>query len=190
MKKSELENDVSDLLKRLSSSDYDIPESSDVMKVILWKLFMVMVIGVVLVSVNFCLYQDEWRDFLAVLVFSILPIAIFGLVFIVSLYQPVSMYLSLSDEMKDGSVVVQLLIKKVRHYWYVLLSLNCGIGILLLFLDDGFVVGFGAAWFVTYIIGIIAFQTSLSRYMTPAVVSSLSKMRELLSASPESHSSR
>lgn len=185
MKKSELEKDVDDLLKRLNSSDYDIPGNSDVMKVILPKLFVVMVIGVVLVSVNYSLYQDEWRDLLAVFVFFLLPFAIFSLVFIASLFQPVSMYLSLSDEIKERSLVVQLLIKKVKHYWHMLFALNCVIGILLLFLDDGFVVGFGASWFVTYIIAIIAFQTSLTRYMTPAVVSSLSKVKELLSATPK-----
>ncbi|ECF7998778.1 protein traS, partial [Salmonella enterica] len=97
MKKSELEKDVDDLLKRLVSSDYDIPENSGVMKILLRKLFMVTFIGVALVSLNFLLYQDEWRDLLAVLVFSILPLAIFSLVFIASLYQPVSMYLSLTD---------------------------------------------------------------------------------------------
>ncbi|EJD0489367.1 protein traS [Salmonella enterica] len=185
MKKSELEKDVDDLLKRLVSSDYDIPENSGVMKILLRKLFMVTFIGVALVSLNFLLYQDEWRDLLAVLVFSILPLAIFSLVFIASLYQPVSMYLSLTDEIKESSLVVQLLIKKVRHYWHVLFALNCAVGIVLLFIDDGFVVGFGAAWFVTYIMGTIAFQTSLSRYMPPAVVSSLSKVKELLSASPK-----
>lgn len=184
MKKSELEKDVGDLLNGLISSDYDIPRGSDVMKVILRKLFMVMVIGVVLVSINFLLYQNEWRDLLAVLVFSLLPLAIFSIIFIVTLYQPISMYLSLTNEIKESSLVVQFLIKKVRDYWRVLFALNCAIGIVLLFLNDGFVVGFGAAWFVTYIMGVIAFQTSLSRYMTPAVVSSLSKVKEVLSTSP------
>ncbi|EAW7911019.1 protein traS [Salmonella enterica] len=185
MKKSELEKDVSDLLNNLISSDPDIPGNSVVMKVILRKLFIVVVIAVVLVNVNFLLYQNEWRDLLSVLVFSLLPLAIFSLVFILTLYQPISMYLSLTNEIKESSLVVQLLIKKVSHYWHVLFALNCAIGIVLLFLDDGFVVGFGAAWFVTYIVGIIAFQTSLSRYMTPAVVSSLSKVKEVLSASPK-----
>ncbi|EBP0486120.1 protein traS, partial [Salmonella enterica] len=36
---------------------------------------------------------------------------------------------------------------------------------------------------VTYLISMLTLQTSLSRYMTPAVVSSLSKVKELLSAS-------
>ncbi|ECW6540204.1 protein traS, partial [Salmonella enterica subsp. enterica serovar Give] len=50
---------------------------------------------------------------------------------------------------------------------------------------ESFIGGLGFSWFVTYLISMLTLQTSLSRYMTPAVVSSLSKVKELLTASPK-----
>ncbi|EBO4967379.1 protein traS, partial [Salmonella enterica] len=55
----------------------------------------------------------------------------------------------------------------------------------LLFCDDGFIIGLGLSWFATFLFSGLLFQMSLSRYMTPAVVSSLSKVKELLTASPK-----
>lgn len=185
MKRSELEKDVFELFDKIKQSDYDIPANSAVMSVIFKKLLVVIVIQMVIVGVD-CIYNDvEWRGVVWISIVSLVVNIVFAFIFIVTLYQPICMGLSVSEEIKRSSQIVQLLTKKVRSYWFGLITINTVVGLVLVLCGDGFVVGLGASWLVTYIISMIMLQTSLSRYMTPAVVSSLSKVKVLLSASPK-----
>ncbi|EAA7680423.1 protein traS [Salmonella enterica] len=185
MKKLDLELDINSLIESIKTSDYEIPKNSDVMKVILKKLMIVVLIQVVMLFFDFVMYGNEWGGFIGKVLFSCVGVLVFSFVFIFTLYQPVSMMLSINDEIKKSSLVMKLLVDKIKKYWQMLVFVNLVIGVVLLFSDDGFVIGLGGAWFSTFIISVILFQMSLSRYMTPAVVSSLSKVKELLTASPK-----
>ncbi|EBG8827504.1 protein traS [Salmonella enterica] len=185
MKKSELERDVSFLIESIRKSDYEIPKNSDVMKVILSKLRVVVLIQALMIFLDFIMYGNEWGGFIGKVMFSLMGVLFFSFVFIMALYQPVSMMLSISDEVKNRSLIIKLLIEKIKKYWRLLIVVNLMIGGALLFCDDGFIIGLGLSWFATFLFSGLLFQMSLSRYMTPAVVSSLSKVKELLTASPK-----
>ncbi|EHF4095855.1 protein traS, partial [Salmonella enterica subsp. enterica serovar Newport] len=109
--------------------------------------------------------------------------AFFSLVFLMSTYNLVSLKLSLGSEITEQSVLLKLVERKINSYSLFLLAVNAIVGCILLSSGERFVAGLGFSWFVTYLISMLTLQTSLSRYMTPAVVSSLSKVKELLSAS-------
>ncbi|EFK5851533.1 protein traS, partial [Escherichia coli] len=112
-------------------------------------------------------------------------ILFFSAVFVPSLYQPVSIMLLINEVDKGDSLIVKLLMRKLKQYWKFLVVINLIIGVGLLLSGEGVISGLGFSWFVTYLICMMSFQMSLSRYMTPAVVSSLSKIKELISASPK-----
>ncbi|ECH2931355.1 protein traS, partial [Salmonella enterica] len=111
--------------------------------------------------------------------------AFFSLAFLMSTYNLVSLKLSLGSEITEQSVLLKLVERKINSYSLFLLAVNAIVGCILLSSGEQFVAGLGFSWFVTYLISMLTLQTSLSRYMTPAVVSSLSKVKELLSASPK-----
>lgn len=185
MKKSELEKDVEVLIEAVRASDYEMPSNSDVMKIIFRKLRVVILIQAMLLLIDFLLYGNEWGGFAGKLLISSVGVLVFMFAFSITLYQPVSMILSIDSEVKKGSLVINLLMDKLNRYWRALVSVNLFVGAFLLICEDGFVSGLGISWLVTFIIASILFQVSLSRYMTPVVVSSLSKVKELLSASPK-----
>ncbi|ESJ30026.1 hypothetical protein CFSAN001092_13587, partial [Salmonella enterica subsp. enterica serovar Nchanga str. CFSAN001092] len=105
------------------------------------------------------------------------------LIFLMSTYNLASLKLVLGCEITEQSVLLKLVERKINSYSLFLLAVNAFVGCILLWTGESFIGGLGFSWFVTYLISMITLQTSLSRYMTPAVVSSLSKVKELLSAS-------
>lgn len=185
MKKSELERDVCFLIESIHKNDYEIPKNSDVMKVIFSKVWVVILIQALMIFCDHIIYGNEWGGLIGKVMFSFMGVVFFSFAFILALYQPVSMMLSINDEVRNRSLTIKLLMEKIKKYWRLLVVVNLMVGGALLFCDDGFIIGLGFSWFATFLISGILFQMSLSRYMTPAVVSSLSKVKELLSASPK-----
>ena len=53
MRKSVLEQDVSSLIEKIKESDYEIPKSSDVMKIILKRIQVVIIIQLVMILCHF-----------------------------------------------------------------------------------------------------------------------------------------
>lgn len=102
-----------------------------------------------------------------------------------STYNPVCMRLAVGDEIINQSVFLKLVVKKISFYSLFLMSVNTIVGCILLWTGESFIGGLGFSWFASFIVSVIFLQGSLSRYMTPAVVSSLSKVKELLSVSPK-----
>ncbi|EBD9258144.1 protein traS, partial [Salmonella enterica] len=102
-----------------------------------------------------------------------------------SCYNFVCMRIILGSEIRNQSVLIRLIEKKIRFYSVFLLFVNIMVGLILLWTGERFVSGLGFSWFVTFLVSVLCLQGSLSRYMTPAVVSSLSKVKELLSATPK-----
>jgi len=107
----------------------------------------------------------------------------FSLVFLMSSYSFVCMRIALGNEIRNRSVLIGLIEKKIHFYSVFLVCANTIVGLILLWAGERFVSGLGFSWFVTFLMSVLFLQGSLSRYMTPAVVSSLSKVKELLSAS-------
>lgn len=186
MKRSDLEKDVAFILDRFKTIDYEIPSNRDILKVIFSKLVIVYVLQIIFIVVDvfFNSSAGEYHYFDTV-VLALGSNAFFSVMFLMLTYNSVCIKLALGDEIINQSVFFKLIMKKISFYSLFILSVNTIVGCILLWSGERFVAGLGFSWFVTYLICMMSFQMSLSRYMTPAVVSSLSKMKELISASPK-----
>ncbi|HAJ7193942.1 TPA: protein traS [Escherichia coli] len=186
MKRSELEKDVAFILDAFKEVDYEIPSNRNILKVIFSKLVIVYALQVsfIIVDVFFNSKSGEYHYF-DTIVLALGSNAFFSVVFLMSTYNSVCMRLALGDEIINQSIFFKLIEKKIGFYSLFLMSVNTIVGFILILKDESLIGGLGFSWFVTYIISMLTLQTSLSRYMTPAVVSSLSKMKELISASPK-----
>lgn len=186
MKRSDLEKDAAYILDRFKQLDYDIPTNREILKVIFRKLVIVYALQLAFIVVDIFLNAKSGEyHYFDTLVLAFGSNVFFSLIFLMSTYSIVSLKLSLGTEITEQSVLLKLVGKKISSYGLLLLSVNVFVGFILLWLGESFVGGLGFSWFITYLICMITLQTSLSRYMTPAVVSSLSKVKELLSASPK-----
>ncbi|EAA1696984.1 protein traS [Salmonella enterica subsp. enterica serovar Typhimurium] len=184
MKRSDLEKDAAYILDNFKQLDYEIPSNRQILKVIFYKLVIVYVFQLLfIVSDIFINSNVSEYHYLDTFVLSLGSHAFFSLVFFMSTYNLVSLKLSLGSEITEQSVLLKLVERKINSYSLFLLAVNAIVGCILLSSGERFVAGLGFSWFVTYLISMLTLQTSLSRYMTPAVVSSLSKVKELLSAS-------
>lgn len=175
-----LEQDVSALIEKIKESDYEIPKNTDVMRVILKRIQMVIVIQLLMVFCHFIIYGYDYEALIGISIISAVGVLFFSAVFVPSLYQLVSMMLSINEIDEGRSLIIKLLMGKLKRYWRYLVVINLIIGAVLLLSGEGVISGLGFSWFVTFLICIVSFQISLSRYMTPVVVSSLSKVRELI----------
>lgn len=191
MKCSDLEKDVGLILNSIRENDYEIPENKEIIKLALGRLKYVFLLQLLFVILDCFLYpeasnyQYQVSKVLFLTFLSFCAVLFFSFVFLASVYNSLSMYLIIKDDVKVNSLLLKLVKQKVSFYGKLLLVINSIIGFILLFSGEYFIAGLGFSWFVTYLISMLTLQTSLSRYMTPAVVSSLSKVKELLSASPK-----
>lgn len=186
MKRSDLEKDAAYILDKFKQLDYEIPSNRQILKVIFYKLVVVYVFQLLFIIFDIFINSNV-RDYhyFDTFVITLGSNAFFSLVFLMSTYNLVSLKISLGSEITEQSVLLKLVEKKINSYGQFLMVVNAIVGCVLLSSGERFVAGLGFSWFVTYLISMITLQTSLSRYMTPSVVSSLSKVKELLSASPK-----
>jgi len=186
MKRSELEKDVAFILDRFKNIDYEIPSNRDILKVIFSKLVIVYALQVVFIVIDVFLNSKSGDyHYFDTIVLALGSNAFFSVMFLMSTYNSVCMRLALGDEIIKQSVFLKLIAKKISFYSLFILSVNTIVGCILLWSGERFVAGLGFSWFVSFMVCLMLLQGSLSRYMTPAVVSSLSKMKELISASPK-----
>ncbi len=186
MKRSELEKDAAYILDRFKQLDYEIPTNREILKNIFSKLVIVYILQVVFIVIDVFLNAESGEyHYFDTLVLAIGSNFFFSFVFLGTTYNLVCLKLSLGSEITAKSVLLKLVEKKINSYGLFLLSVNALVGCILLWSGESFIGGLGFSWFVTYLISMLTLQTSLSRYMTPAVISSLSKVKELLSASPK-----
>lgn len=186
MKRSELEKDVASILDAFKEIDYDIPSNRDILKVIFSKLAIVYALQIIFIVVDVFLNSSSGvYHYSDTIVLALGSNAFFSVVFLMSTYSSVCIKLALGDEIIKQSIFFKLIMKKISFYNLFLLSVNTIVGCILLRSGGGSVAGLGFSWFATFSVSMLFFQGSLSRYMTPAVVSSLSKIKELISASPK-----
>lgn len=191
MKRSDLEKDAAFILKSMSERDYEIPSNKNILKIIFNWLKYVYGIQVVFVFLAFFIYREpgdlnfQMQKIVSLILLSAPFMLVFTLVFIGATYSNVCISLILGEEVKNESILLRIIKKKIGFYSRLLLIVNSLIGFILLWAGEPFIAGLGISWFVTFLMSALFLQGSLSRYMTPAVVSSLSKVKELLSASPK-----
>ncbi|EEG6289545.1 protein traS [Salmonella enterica] len=186
MKRSELEKDAAYILDRFKQLDYEIPSNREILKVIFSKLVIVYTLQLAFIIADVFLNAKPGEyHYFDTFVLALGSNVFFSLIFLMSTYSIVSLKLSLGTEIIGQSILLSLVEKKINSYGLFILLVNIFVGCILLWTGESFIGGLGFSWFVTYLISMLTLQTSLSRYMTPAVVSSLSKVKELLTASPK-----
>ncbi|EPR9734503.1 protein traS [Enterobacter bugandensis] len=188
MKRSDLEKDANLILSSIKGSDYEMPRNRNIMGLIFSKLRYVYLLQVFFIVLDCLLYQRDDGYQLSKAFFLLglsgVTMLFFTMVFIGATYSNVCIYLILSDKVRRESLLIGIVNQKIDFYSRLLLSVNILIGVFLLWAGEFYIAGLGFSWFVTFIVCGIVLQGSLSRYMTPPVVSSLSKVKEVLSASP------
>ncbi|MFH8136373.1 protein traS [Pantoea osteomyelitidis] len=184
MKRSELEKDAAYILDEFKNRDYEIPTNSQILKVVFSRLMVVYAIQLLFIVFDIFINcaHGEYHYF-DTLVLAVGSNAFFSLVFLMTTYNLVCMRIALGSEIRNQSVLIGMIEKKIHFYSVFLLLVNTAVGLILLRAGESFVAGLGFSWFVTFLISVLFLQSSLSRYLTPAVVSSLSKVKELLSDS-------
>ncbi|MCT7116945.1 protein traS [Salmonella enterica subsp. enterica serovar Montevideo] len=191
MKRSELETDASFILASMNGRDYEIPTNKMIMSIIFGRLKYVYFLQIIFVVLSFVIYKEpgdldyQFKKIIYLSLLSCATMAFFSLVFIAATYSNVCMFLTLGDDVRRDSILLKIVKNKILFYTRLLLIVNSLVGCVLLWAGEPFVAGLGFSWFATFIVSMLFLQGSLSRYMTPAVVSSLSKVKELLSASPK-----
>lgn len=187
MKRSDLEKDAAFILASMNEMDYEIPTNKKIMSVIFGWLKYVYVIQFIFVFLAFLVYKEpsdlgyQIQKIVYLCLLSIVIMLIFTLVFIGSTYSNVCIFLILRDDVKRESILLKIFKKKIIFYTQLLHIVNFLIGCALLWAGEPFVAGLGFSWFVTFVISMLCLQTSLSRYLTPSVVNTLSKVKELIS---------
>lgn len=189
MKRSELEKDAGFILTSMKNSDYEIPTNKKIMAVIFGRLKYVYLLQLIFVILAFVIYKEpgdldyQFKKLIYLSLLSCVTMLFFSLAFIGVTYNNVCIFLILGDDVKRESILLKIVKNKIEFYARLLFIVNFLVGCILLWAGEPFVAGLGFSWFVTFIVSALCLQSSLSRYMTPAVVSSLSKVKELLSAS-------
>lgn len=189
MKYAELEKDAEFILISMKNRDYEIPTNKKIMGVIWGRLKYVYLLQFIFVILAFTIYQEasdldyQFKRLIYLSLISCATMAFFSLVFIAATYSNVCIFLVLGDDVKRESILLKIVKNKVEFYTRLLLIVNSLVGCILLWAGEPFVAGLGFSWFVTFIISMLFLQGSLSRYMTPAVISCLSKVKALLAAS-------
>lgn len=189
MKRSELEKDADFILTSMKNRDYEIPTNKKIMGIIWGRLKYVYLLQVIFVILAFTIYKEvgdldyQLKKLIYLSLLSCATMVFFSLVFIGATYSNVCIFLALGDDVKRESILLKIVKNKIEFYTRLLLIVNSLVGCILLWTGEPFVAGLGFSWFVTFIVSMLFLQGSLSRYMTPAVVSSLSKVKELLTAS-------
>ncbi|MCL6746921.1 protein traS [Kosakonia sp. R1.Fl] len=186
MKRSELEKDADYILAEFENRDYEIPSNHQILKIIFSRLMIVYAIQIMFIVADGVFNHEQGEyPFFYTLALALGSNLFFTLAFLMSSYNPVCIRIALGDEIGKQSILIGLVEKKIHFYSVFLLCTNAIVGLILLWAGERFVAGLGFSWFGTYLISVLCLQGSLSRYMTPAVVHSLSKVQELLSASPK-----
>lgn len=178
--KSEVENDAKIIMESMEA-DYKIPTSSEIILPLIKVMSVVYLMHVLAVIVNEFVYKDDvWL--LGVGIWLFLSCGILTGVALIMTYGNLSLMMCIPKKVRDESLLFAIGKKKLKVYGYIIVAINVAVGIMLIDGDHEFIFGYGVSWFVCMLIGGITFSMSMSRYMTPAVVATLDKIRQVVSS--------
>ncbi|ENZ0152878.1 hypothetical protein ACF7MS_004694, partial [Salmonella enterica subsp. enterica serovar Chester] len=171
--RSMIELDAQYLLESVQSTDYEIPSSGDIFKVIFRGYKFVVLVQLVAVFSDWLLYgvNNDNYSYLSMLILSGGSLLVVFGVLCATLYQNVSLALCIPQDVRSNSLLCSIIREKIGSYLQVIVLLNSTIAVVLIFSGEYFVGGLGASWFASIIIGGISFSYSMSRYFTPQVMS-------------------
>lgn len=97
-------------------------------------------------------------------------------------YGNLSMLMCIPKNVRDNSLLLNIAKKKLKSYYCVVVVVNIIVAAVLISERSDFILGYGFSWFACMIVGGLTFSMSMSRYMTPAVVAALNKVRQIISS--------
>lgn len=188
MKRSEVEKDACFILEYLKEKDYEIPTNKQILGVLFGKIWVVYALQIIMVFLDRCFYFSEGGGIyynvyklMGLLLLSSGSMLFFTLAFVGAMYSPVTMSLVIGKEVMEQSVLMQILSKKIRFYSKFLFLFNTLIGLFLLYFHEAAVAALGLTWFGSFVLCVIILQGSMSRYMTPAAIDTIVKLKAIIS---------
>lgn len=96
-------------------------------------------------------------------------------------YGNISLLMCIPKDVRDKSLLIGIGKRMLKVYSYVAVVINFVVAIVLITGNHEFIFGYGLSWVASMLIGTLIFSMSMSRYMTPAVVATLDKIRQVVS---------
>lgn len=181
--KSDIESDVKRLMSSLEN-DYEIPISWMIIKPIINTMLVVYCMLFLAAIINGVVYYDKEYPldiFLGGLFFSAIAGIVLTVMALIMTYGNLSILMCIPKNVRDNSLLINIGKQKLRAYGYVIVAINIVVAIVLISERRDFIIGYGFSWFASMLVGGLTFSMSMSRYMTPAVVATLDKIRQVVS---------
>ncbi|EAA1644790.1 hypothetical protein DPS92_23440 [Salmonella enterica subsp. enterica serovar Richmond] len=180
--RSMIEQDAQYLLESVRATDYEIPSSGDIFKVIFKVYVFVVLLQIIGVLFDWLIYgtDGEYYSYSDIAILSTVSLVVVFGVLCMMLYQNVNLALCIPEDVRRQSLICRIVSEKLRTYFIAVILLNTIVAVILLYCGHRHVSYLGASWFVTFIIGGISFSYSMSRYFTPQVMSVFSKINDVI----------
>ncbi|EBP3773442.1 hypothetical protein ACDQ64_003929 [Salmonella enterica] len=180
VKRSDIENDVKMLMQSFKN-DYRIPTSGEIISPIIKLMSVVYMMHVVVITVGL-IVCDKKIWFPGIAMWLVLSCGVLTVMAIMMVYGNLSLLMCIPKEVREKSLLVNLAKKKLKSYGLIMIVFNIFVAIVLISERSSLIIGYGFSWFASFLIGGIVFSMSMSRYMTPAVVATLDKIRQVVSS--------
>lgn len=185
----DLKKDVDMLLDDLKRN-YEIPSILNTFRFLSKIIAAAFVVQLFLSALDFFIWGEGYRGGImeAIAVYCIGFFGVFLLpsfVLLIVCHNPVMMMFCLSENTRRKSVLLNLAKIKLKYVFYFAIVMNLFVGVCLALNESAMIAFMGGSWFVTVLISTFIFNMMMAPYFTPAVLSCLSKVNELLSASPK-----
>ncbi|MEZ6878352.1 hypothetical protein [Enterobacter sp. KBR-315C3_2022] len=178
--KSDIENDANKIIDSLKK-DYRIPTSGEIIFPVIKVMSIVYAMHIIAIFGNEFVYKkDIW--FPGVIMWLVLSCGILTVVALMMTYANLSMLMCIPKDVRDKSILLNVGKQKLKIYGCIIIAINIVVAIVLISERSDFIIGYGFSWFASFLIGGVVFSMSMSRYMTPAVVATLDKIRQVVSS--------
>lgn len=180
VKRSDIENDVKMLMQSFKN-DYRIPTSGEIISPIIKLMSVVYMMHFVVITAGL-IVCDKKIWFPGIAMWLVLSCGILTVMAIMMAYGNLSLLMCIPKEVREKSLLVNLAKKKLRLYGLIMIVFNTFVAVVLISECSSLIIGYGFSWFASFLIGGVVFSMSMSRYMTPAVVATLDKIRQVVSS--------
>lgn len=178
--KSEIEKDAKNLMASLRT-DYRIPTSGEIISPVIKVMSVVYFMHIAAIIANEFFHKDDvWL--LGIALWLFLSCGILTVMALMMAYSNLSILMCIQKKVRDDSLLISIGKKKLKIYGFVIVTINVFVAIILITEGHEFILGYGFSWFVCMLVGGLTFSMSMTRYMTPAVVATFDKIREVVSS--------
>jgi hypothetical protein len=179
--KSDIEADAKSIIEALKG-DYIIPTSGQIVWPVIKVMSVVYLMHLVAYLISDIIYHDIGTNLEGKLVCFLLSCGILTVLALMMTYGNLSLLMCIPKAVRDKSLLIRLGKEKFKVYGCAIVFINVISAIVMINVESGFIVCYGFSWFACMLIGGITFSMSMSRYMTPAVVATLDKIRQVVSS--------